>query len=112
MTPSAESIVQRQFESYNAHDLDGFMETFAPEMWLLPEQAPLLAGKDEVRRYYREHRFNHAGLQAILLNRMIMGDTVIDHEQLIGLEIDHVIEAIAIYRIVDGLIQHVCFIRA
>lgn len=92
----------------------GFMATFAPdvEMRRLPEQTPFLAGVDAVRRYYRAHRFNRAGLQAILLNRMVMGDTVIDHEQLMGLEPDQVIEAIAIYQVTQGLIQRVWFIRA
>ncbi len=80
-------------------------------MRLWSEQTPFLLGKDDVRRYYRDHRFNHPGLQAILINRMVMGETVIDHEQLVGLEPDHAIKAIAIYRIVDGLIQQVWFIR-
>ena len=113
MAEVAETVIQRQFEAYNAHDIEGFMATFARdvEMWLWPENQLLLSGYDEVRQYYQHHRFNLADLQARLVNRIAMGDTVIDHEQLIGLEPDRVVEAIAIYEVAYGLIQKVWFIR-
>lgn len=32
MTLTADTVVQRQFDCYNAHDLDGFMATFAADV--------------------------------------------------------------------------------
>ena len=114
MVESAEAVVQRQFETYNAHDLEGFMDTFADDvdMRLLPDNELFLSGSDAVRHYYQHHRFNLPDLQAQLLHRMVAGDTVIDHERLIGLEPHRTVEAMAIYRVVEGRIQNVWFIRA
>ena len=113
MPEPAEAVVQRQFETYNAHDLEGFMATFAPDvaMRLLPDNVLLLSGHDEVRHFYATQRFNLPDLQARLINRLVMGNTVIDHEELIGLEPHRVVEAMAIYDVVNGLIHRVWFIR-
>ncbi|MGH6952555.1 MAG: nuclear transport factor 2 family protein [Alphaproteobacteria bacterium] len=113
MASAAEAVVRRQFDTYNAHDLEGFLATFAPdvEMRTLPRNEIFLSGHEDVRKFYREKRFNLQALRAELVNSIVMGDTVIYHERLRGLEPGKVVETVAIYGVSGGLIQRVWFIR-
>ena len=108
-----EAVVRRQFDTYNAHDIDAYMTCFAEsiEMRSFPDGALLLAGRDEVRRFYRERRFNIPALRAELLGQLVFGDFVVYHEKLIGLEPGREHVAIAIHEVRDGLIQRMWFIR-
>ena len=114
MTGTAEAVALRQFDTYNAHDVDGFMATMAPdvELRVLPEREPFLSGHDAVRKYYQENRFVLPDLRAELINSIVLGDTVIYHERLIGLRPEGPVETVAIYQVEDGLIRQVWFVRA
>lgn len=55
LPPSPEAVVQHQLERFNAHDIDGFVSTYAPdaELFFLPDAAmPRLSGADEIRAHY------------------------------------------------------------
>ena len=108
MTPAA--IVQRQLDAYNAHDLDRFAECFSDDVCLfrMPSDTPGTVGKTAMRAFYAEHRFSIPGLRAELLNRIVLGDTVADHERIHGLG-EQPSEVMAVYRIIDGVIASVRF---
>jgi len=104
-------VVQRQLEAYNAHDLAAFMATYSESIRLyrLPNAAPAFDSKAAMAEFYGQQRFNLPGLRAEIVNRMVLGNKVVDHERVHGLP-EGVIEAVAIYEVVDGLIQTVWFV--
>ncbi len=105
-------VMDRELLSYNSHDLDGFMSTFSPtvKIWSFPENSLLLNGKEQVRDFFKNHRFNIPDLKAVLLNRTTMGNTIINRVQLLGLE-DEPVDTIEIFRINNELIECVWIIR-
>jgi hypothetical protein len=80
-------VVEEQFAAYNARDLERFMACFADDIRAirLPDMVTTIAGKDAYRAFYANERFVHAGLRAELLDRMVIGNKVIDHELIHGL---------------------------
>ncbi|MDX1522906.1 MAG: nuclear transport factor 2 family protein [Anaerolineae bacterium] len=113
MTHSSEAIVKTQAETYNAHNLEGFAATFAPdvELYQLPAMAPFMTGREALRQFYAENRFNLPTLRADVTNQMIFGNFVIYDENISGLAEDGVVRMIAIYHVESGLIRRVWFIR-
>ncbi|MFN0043692.1 MAG: nuclear transport factor 2 family protein [Alphaproteobacteria bacterium] len=113
MTDPAAVVVKRQFDAYNAHDLDAYMACFAPgiEMFAFGESKPFLSGHDAVRAFYGAKRFNIPALRAELHNEIVLGDTVVYLESLIDLEPGRRQTAIAIHKVEKGLIARMWFIR-
>jgi hypothetical protein len=107
MTP--EEIVQEQLEAYNARDLERFAATYADgiTIYRLPALEPAIAGKARLREVYRA-RFASPGLHAEIVNRIVLGNKVIDHERVVGIKPEPV-EAVAAYEVADGLIRRVWF---
>lgn len=102
--------VQRQLDAYNAHDLERFVAEYAEDIRVFrpPAPEPVLVGKQAFARHYAENRFTLPELHAEVVNRMVCGHTVVDHERITGLQ-PGVVEAIAVYAVSDGLIRAVWF---
>ena len=107
---SAIDVVQRQLDAYNAHDLAGFVAAYSDtvQVFRMPATEPAITGKAQLAAFYSTRRFNVPGLKAELVNRMVVGDKVVDHEHIIGLS-DGVLNAVAVYQVVDELIANVWF---
>jgi hypothetical protein len=105
MVVDPEAVVQRQLEAYNAHDLEGFVAQYSDDIRIFrpPLLEPALVGKAAFKHFYATQRFNHAGLHAQLLNRMVLGATVIDHERIVGVR-EQPFEVAVVYQAVNGLI--------
>ena len=105
-----EDPVQRQLEAYNAHDLARFVAEYsdAIQVFVPPANEPLLSGKKAFAEHYRRNRFTLPDLHAEVVQRIVSGNTVVDHERVTGLESGEV-EAVAVYRISGGLIDAVWF---
>ncbi len=74
------SIVQRQLDAYNAHDLDALMATYADDVLHFEFPSILVAtGAAQVRERLAA-RLQELNLHARLLGRTAMGNLVIDHE--------------------------------
>ncbi len=103
--------VQRQLDAYNARDLERFVAEYADDVRVFrpPATEPVLSGKAALAAHYANKRFNLPGLHAELVNRMVSGVTVVDHERIVGLPEGGVVEAIAVYRVADGLITAAWF---
>lgn len=71
----------------------------------------VLDGKEAFGAFYATNRFVHEGLRADLVNRMVVGNRVIDHELIYGLGPEP-IETAVIFEVVDGLIEKVFAIPA
>jgi len=102
--------VQRQLEAYNDHDLERFVAEYADDVQVFrpPAPEPVLAGKQAFAEHYRKNRFNLPALHAELVQRIVAGDTVVDHERVSGLE-GGPMEAVAVYRVEQGRIRAVWF---
>ena len=100
-----EDIVQRQLDAYNARDLERFLREYSESIRVYRTSAtePAIVGKPAFAEFYASQRFNLPGLHAQLVNRMVLGSVVIDHERISGIRAQPFEVAVA-YQIVDGLI--------
>jgi hypothetical protein len=106
----AADVVQRQVEAYNDHDLDRFVSAYSETIAIfrMPAAQPSISGKRQLAGYCSTQRFNLPGLRAEIMNRIVLGDKVIDHERVWGVR-DGPIEVAAIYQVVGDLIERVWF---
>ena len=84
---NAVTVVQRQLEAYNARDLELFVAEYsdAVEIFRPPAVPPAISGKAQLSEFYRTQRFSLPSLKADILNRIVLGNRVIDHERMIML---------------------------
>ena len=106
---SPTDVVQEQLEAYNARDLERFAATYANDIaiYRMPAVEAAIVGKEQLRETYRK-RFASPNLHADIVNRIAIGNKVIDHERVVGIK-ETPIEAVAVYEVVDGLIETVWF---
>ncbi len=105
------AVVQRQFEAYNARDLDAMLATYAEDAQQFEHPDKLIArGAAEIRVRFAV-RFQEPNLHATLLNRVVMGDLVIDHERVTRTypEGPGSVELLAIYEVKAGRIARAWF---
>ena len=106
-----EAVIQAQVEAYNAHDIDAFMALHSPtaQLYNFKTGDLIFEGEAAIRERYTQ-RFTNPDLHAEIINRIVIGNRVIDHEQVRGIDPERVIEVVAIYEVEDGLIQRIWFI--
>jgi hypothetical protein len=78
---TAEAVVQRQLDAYNARDVDALLAIYADNAQTFEHPATLLASGSAALRERFTARFQEPNLHAKLLKRMVMGNIVVDHEQ-------------------------------
>jgi hypothetical protein len=107
---SAADVIQRQVDAYNDRDLDRFLAAYSDsaKTFRMPSTEPATAGKAQLAQFYATQRFNLPGLRAEILERIVLGNKVIDHERVWGLRSDP-IEMVAVYQVAGGLIECVWF---
>jgi hypothetical protein len=106
--------VQRQLDAYNACDLVRFVAEYTDDVLLFrpPQAQPIIAGKQAMSEHYATRRFSLPGLHAALVNRMIVGNKVIDHERITGVG-DAPVDAAVVFEVnPQGLICKVWFFGA
>lgn len=110
---SPEEIVQKQLDAYNARDIDTFVSMHAPdaELYSFSETAPFVKGQEQIRTIYSEIFKNSPNLHSKLIHRIVLGNKVIDHEEITGRKGVDVLEFIAIYEVDDTSIVKAHFIR-
>jgi hypothetical protein len=110
---TALEAVQLQFEAYNQRDLPRFLSAFSDDVrsYRLPDMTLMIDGKAAYGEFYASQRFVHAGLRAELLNRIVDGNKVIDHELIRGLGPEP-IETAVMFVVEEGLITTVFAIPA
>jgi hypothetical protein len=106
-----QDIVQQQVNAYNARDLEAFIATYSPNIKLYTYPDKLNStGHEEMRKTYGEMFKRVPKLHCEIINRIVQGNFVIDHERVSGLPNGRVINAVAVYEVQDNLIQRVWFI--
>ena len=108
---SPEVVVQRQLDTYNAKNLDAWLATYAEDAKQFELGGLLLAHGHEAIGACTALRFAEPNLQAILLRRVVMGNVVIDHEDVVRTfpEGPGRVELVCIYVVEDGKIQSASF---
>jgi imidazolonepropionase-like amidohydrolase len=110
LKPSPVELADQQLLAYNAHNLDAFLAAYAEdvEIYDLNTNSLRTKGKADMRKRY-DFLNNPGKLHCNLLNRIVQGNIVIDHEEIIT---DRgKFYAVAIYEIKDGKIAKVWFTR-
>lgn len=113
-TSTPEMLAQQQLDAYNAGDIDAFLIPYSEdvEIYNFPGAGePQTKGKENMRSSYEAMFRQFPELHCKLVNRMIMGNTVIDQESITGIPGGKGFEAIAIYKIENGKIAKVYFIQ-
>lgn len=106
-----EKLAQAQLNAYNGHDLEAFLEPYAEDVKVYEFPNTLrFQGKETMRKQYQFIE-NNPDLHCKLVNRIVEGNTVIDHENVTVSKNRPFIKAIAIYKIKDGKIAEVYFIQ-
>jgi len=106
------AVVQKQLDTYNAQDLDGFVNTFTAkaEVYInLGDSAAGIVGREAIRKRYGQMFRNNPGNKSTLIGRMVQGNFVFDHEWITGRENEFKI--VAIYEVEDGYIKRCWFAR-
>lgn len=109
---SAESVVQRQLDAFNAKDIDALMAVYAEDAQQFEHPSKLLAsGAAEIRARF-EARFQESNLHAQLVQRMVIGSSVVDQEVITRTfpEGTGKLELVAIYEVKDEQIAKAWFI--
>jgi hypothetical protein len=101
-------IVQCQLDAYNAHDLAAFLAMFSDNVTVfrMPSTVPTFSGKAAFAQFYTTQRFNLPSLRAQLVNRMVVGHQVIDHELVHGLG-ERPLELAVVYAVGPTTIERV-----
>jgi hypothetical protein len=107
---SAADPVQAQLDAYNARALEPFVACYTEdvECFRPPQAEPVLSGRAALAAHYAAHRFNLPALHAALVNRMVLGNKVVDHERITGVR-EQPFEAAVVYEVQGGLIRRVWF---
>jgi hypothetical protein len=110
---AVEALVQHQLDAYNARDLARFVAVYSEDVRLYrpPASEPFVVGKAALAELYATQRFNLPGLHAELVNRMVLGNKVIDHERIRGVR-EQPFDVAAVYEVIDGLIGNAWFYAA
>jgi len=105
-----EDPVQRQLDAYNARDLERFLAEYTEDVQVFrpPAKEPVLSGKQAFGEHYANNRFHLPRLHARLVNRIVSGNIVVDHEDIAGLSETN-LTAVAVYEVVAGRIRTVWF---
>jgi imidazolonepropionase-like amidohydrolase len=79
---TAVMLVQQQLNAYNAHDLEAFLAPYADDVEIYSTTGKLqMKGKEEMRKQYI-FITKMPYLYCRLVNRIVSGNTVIDHEEI------------------------------
>ena len=106
-----EALAQRQLDAYNARDLEAFCAPYSDDIQIVGLDGQVQArGKEAFKARYRDRFQKLTALHCQLVNRMVVGNFVLDEEAITGTGGDP-IHAVAIYEVRNGKIAVVRFIR-
>ncbi|GLR12035.1 steroid Delta-isomerase [Chitinimonas prasina] len=103
---------QAQLDCYNQLDLEGFLALYADDVVVHEFPAtPVLEGKAALRERYGRILFPGSTVHAVVTQRMVVGNRVIDHEQITGHPIMGEAALVVIYQVGAQGIERVWFMR-
>lgn len=108
----ATDLAQEQLDAYNKRDIEAFLKPYSEnvKVYAFPNQL-LYEGKAKMREEYTSMFNRLPDLHCKLVNRMVLNNKVIDHEEVVIMKSQPKIYAIAVYTITDGKISEVRFMQ-
>lgn len=111
MTPA--DLVQRQLDTYNVQDLEGFLACYADDVVIADFNGAISSqGLAALRKRYADMFAANPKNHARLVNRIVVGNVVVDHEDVRRSPDAAPFQVAAIYTIKDAKIARVDFARA
>ncbi len=78
-----ELVAQKQLDAFNARDIETLLSIYALDAELFVHPTTLLAsGRHELEKVFQA-RFSEPNLKAILINRIVCGNKVVDQERVV-----------------------------
>ena len=112
LTVDVADIAQRQLDAYNAQDLDKYCSYFTADVVVADLNGAVTGEGIEAYFARYEKAFNvYPQNKAELLNRVVVGATVIDHEKVIRAPGGETFEVAAIYTFRGDKIARVDFVK-
>jgi uncharacterized protein (TIGR02246 family) len=106
-------LVQRQLDAYNNHNIDAFLACYAEDAVLAGFNGEVThRGLAAIRKRHEDLFYEYPKNHAKLVNRIDLGTTVVDHEQVERAPGGERFEVAAIYTLQGGKIVRVDFARA
>lgn len=110
-TAGTEAPATLQLQAYNNRDIETFLQAYTDDVKVYRQPGVLsYQGIEEMRKRYSQKFADTPDLHCELVNRIVSGNVVIDHERVQTDKNKPRIEAIAVYRIREGKIYEVTFI--
>lgn len=110
MSPT--EIAEAQLEAYNAQDLDTYMMYFSDDCVIADLNGAVTTdGAPAIRARYEKAFAQFPENKAILVNRIAVGNTVVDHEDVVRAPGGERFQIIAIYTVRGEKIVRVDFAR-
>jgi hypothetical protein len=111
MTP--EDVAQRQLDTFNAHELEPFLECFTDDVLIrdLLDGSVILEGIDAFRRRYEAVFSERPLVRAELVDRIVIGDIVVDRERLTDGDAHAPEDALAIYEVAGDRVRRMWFVE-
>ncbi|MET3134738.1 hypothetical protein AAKU55_005040 [Oxalobacteraceae bacterium GrIS 1.11] len=104
------TLIQAQLDAYNAHDVAALLALYADDAQLFQHPSALLAsGAAQIGARFSA-RFAANRPQATLLQRTVLGNTVIDHEAVRSFSPDAEVTMVAIYEVRGARIAQAWFL--
>ncbi|MCX7281387.1 MAG: nuclear transport factor 2 family protein [Alphaproteobacteria bacterium] len=103
---------QKQLDAYNAQDLDTYVSYFTEDCIVSGlNGTPTETSREAIKARYVKAFAQFPQNKAELKNRIVIGNTIVDHELVIRYPGGEQFEIIAIYTFRDGLIARVDFAK-
>ena len=108
----AAALAQEQLDGYNKRDIEAFLKPYSEnvKVYAFPDQL-LYEGKVKMREEYTQMFNQLPDLNCKLVNRIVLNNKVIDHEEVVFIKSEPKLYAIAVYTITDGKISEVRFMQ-
>lgn len=97
------SVFTAQVEAFNAHDLSGFIATYASDADVISNGGTVLRGHESMREHYRR-RLATPNLRCDVLSAVPVGSRWVVAHELVG-DDSTCTEVVATFEIVDGVIR-------
>ena len=109
---AAVDLIQRQLDAYNAQNMDAMIACYAPDCIISGLNGTITeTSREALRARYAKTFAEFPKNHAKLLNRIVVGSNVIDHERVDRGNGDPVFEVAAIYTFKGDKIVRVDFAR-
>lgn len=108
--PTATAVVAEQVDAFNAHDLERFVATYAPDAVVSGVTPEPVVGRDALRAFYAG-RFDDAALRCEITTSVTFGERWVVARELVTSGAGTG-ETIATFDVVDGLIARASMLKA